>query len=79
MMFPHASSAQAVSCLERIRQRVGELKFKIGDAQFSITVTFGVADFTEAHLNEDMLIDSADQALYHAKTAGRNRIEVANA
>jgi len=77
MMFPHASAAQAVVCLERIRQRVSELQFKIGDAQFSITVTCGVADFTEAHLNEEMLIESADQALYVAKTAGRNRIEIA--
>lgn len=76
MMFPHASAAQTAICLERIREKVAQLRFMTGDADFSITVTFGVADFVEAHLDEDMLIDAADQALYVAKTTGRNRIEV---
>jgi PleD family two-component response regulator len=37
--------------------------------------SFGIAEWREGE-DEDALIRRADAALYHAKTAGRNRVGV---
>ncbi|MEO8000941.1 MAG: diguanylate cyclase [Arenimonas sp.] len=77
MMFSHVSAAEAISCLERIRQQVSQLTFTVGEALFSLTMTFGIADYDHSDETEERLIETADQALYVAKTAGKNRIEIA--
>jgi diguanylate cyclase (GGDEF)-like protein/PAS domain S-box-containing protein len=74
MVFPHVSAKEASICLERIRRRVGALKFLEGDSAFSITMTFGVVDRDESHVSEDLLIEEADRALYRAKASGRDRV-----
>jgi diguanylate cyclase (GGDEF)-like protein len=40
----------------------------------NVTVSIGVASISDAIINSDQLVDSADRALYHAKNAGRNRV-----
>jgi PleD family two-component response regulator len=45
------------------------------DSDFSITLSFGLTSLTE-NSNVDNLLNQADIALYQAKNAGRNRIEV---
>lgn len=42
----------------------------------TVTVSIGVAEPTDGQVNPLAVIDAADQALYRAKQAGRNRIEV---
>jgi PleD family two-component response regulator len=40
-----------------------------------VSVSIGVADFVHsASMTEDILIERADRALYHAKSSGRNRV-----
>lgn len=41
----------------------------------TVTVSIGVAEPTDGQVNPLAVIDAADQALYRAKQAGRNRIE----
>jgi diguanylate cyclase (GGDEF)-like protein len=43
----------------------------------SVTISGGVATFPEDSRNANGLIRAADQALYDAKAAGRNRIVAA--
>lgn len=76
MMFPHVSASDAAVCLERIRHRIAQLAFPTTDGVVRITMTAGIVDLDGASVTEEMLIESADQALYRAKAAGRNRIEV---
>jgi diguanylate cyclase (GGDEF)-like protein len=45
--------------------------------ELSVTVSIGVAGPDAKHSNVDGVIKLADQALYSAKQAGRNRVEVA--
>jgi diguanylate cyclase (GGDEF)-like protein len=42
-----------------------------------ITVSIGVAAFPENGIHRDVLVHSADRALYQAKQAGRNRVAIA--
>lgn len=61
---------------ERLRKKVEKLSFPVQAQQFSITMSVGVAD-TDGNTTADALLAEADAALYRAKKAGRNRIEVA--
>lgn len=45
--------------------------------QLSVTVSIGVAQSTTRLRQSSQVIDAADKALYRAKRAGRNRVEVA--
>ena len=74
--LPGADESEAVRVAERIRDRLNTLSFglKSGSA-FSVTATFGVADCRE-HADARDLLEAADQALYAAKDAGRNRVRV---
>jgi diguanylate cyclase (GGDEF)-like protein len=46
-------------------------------ATLSVTVSIGVASAEEQGSNPERVIQAADQALYRAKDAGRNRVETA--
>jgi diguanylate cyclase (GGDEF)-like protein len=68
-------SAQEIA--QRIIQKVATTPFEIDDQHpaLKITVSIGVVCFSgEAPL--DILLSHADQALYQAKTTGRNRFEL---
>ena len=43
----------------------------------AVTVSIGVATSTRENINAEQVIRAADQALYRAKAAGRNRVETA--
>jgi diguanylate cyclase (GGDEF)-like protein len=47
-----------------------------GSTALRITVSIGVARQDEKHAHPNDVIKAADQALYHAKKSGRNRVEM---
>jgi putative two-component system response regulator len=57
---------------ERVRQRLAELALPCGP----ITVSAGVAAYEPGMAAPDVLLAAADQALYRAKDAGRDRVVV---
>jgi diguanylate cyclase (GGDEF)-like protein len=69
----------AMVLAERLRKRVEALAVDVGAGDpVRVTVSIGVAVFPSAHaVTSEQLIAAADRALYRAKDAGRNRIEVA--
>jgi len=71
----HAQNAQAAG--ERLRQAVAQTPFTAGDLVLPLTVSIGLAVLQEADANFDSVLRRADEALYAAKAAGRNRVELA--
>ena len=76
IVFPGATKAVAARQAENIRRAVETHPFKHAARQplGAVTISGGVAAFPEDGKNQVALLRAADQALYEAKAAGRNRI-----
>ena len=58
---------------ERFRRHLAELRVRVsGGAVITVTASIGIATGTEI-VDPDALLEAADQALYRAKTTGRDR------
>jgi diguanylate cyclase (GGDEF)-like protein len=76
-VLPKADAGRAWEVGERMRQRVSERAFDLGDGiALLLRVSVGVAQWRSGELMPG-LIERADTALYGAKDRGRNRVEVA--
>ncbi|HEX3478005.1 MAG TPA: sensor domain-containing diguanylate cyclase [Kofleriaceae bacterium] len=76
-VLPKADAGRAWEVGERMRQRVSERAFDVGDGiALLLRVSVGVAQWRSGELMPG-LIERADAALYGAKDRGRNRVEVA--
>ena len=66
----------ALRVAERMRHRIANTKFVFpGDAVHKVTVSVGVASVREKNFADaDALLGKADQYLYEAKHAGRNKV-----
>jgi diguanylate cyclase (GGDEF)-like protein len=62
--------------MDEIRRNFAAVEHDTGRRSFTVTVSGGVAEFPEAASVHE-LIARADEALYRAKRAGRNRIVAA--
>ena len=61
---------------DRIRDALGASPVLTTEAQIPITCSMGVASSAEIE-DVEALLRAADAALYRAKRAGRNRVEMA--
>ena len=76
-VLPKADAGRAWEVGERMRQRVCERGFDVGDGlALLLRVSVGIAQWRMGETMAD-LIERADIALYDAKERGRNRVEVA--
>lgn len=74
MLLPHTDMAGATLLAEKLRQSVEALMPSIGEIRIPVTVSIGVARNQPDHKSIADIKRQADQAMYLAKAAGRNRV-----
>jgi diguanylate cyclase (GGDEF)-like protein len=74
IILPETNKASARIVAEKVRRLVENFPFpqKNGKEQAHLTVSVGVATYTDDAKTADALIHAADQRLYRAKAEGRN-------
>lgn len=76
LLLPGTELTAATVFAERLRQRVEQTPMRLDDGvTLNITVSIGIAAMDEKAPGGDQALIRADQALYRAKRAGRNRVE----
>ena len=78
LLLPHVDEAGALAAAEKICRVVSDARFG-GMEGAPVTASLGVVSFDGAEpgtVTMDVLLMIADAALYRAKEAGRNRVEV---
>ena len=75
VILPETTKSEAMQVAERMRQAV-ESRVNTADTAWptKITVSIGVATFPEDGKSSEQVLTAADQAMYVAKRAGRNRV-----
>jgi len=79
IILPETEASRALIQAERVRVAVAEHRLDSleGEAAKGITVSVGLAALSPAMKRIEDLVQAADEALYRAKSSGRNRIVVA--
>lgn len=74
-LLPHSSTESAHLVAERIRDAISELQIlSIASEPLRITVSIGMAEMAHRDAGIETILAWADQALYRAKAAGRNKV-----
>lgn len=79
LFLPHINLEDACKLADQVRINIARTSIKFDNANISVTSSFGlthsnVQEYTDHTLKQ--LTKEADQALYHAKNAGRNNVQL---
>ncbi|MCB2385102.1 MULTISPECIES: sensor domain-containing diguanylate cyclase [Thalassolituus] len=74
LLMPDTSLAAGLSVCEELRQQLENASLKASGRRIPLTVSAGLAACPEHGKSIKNLVQSADKALYRAKSLGRNRI-----
>lgn len=79
VVFTNTSLQVAQNACERLRKAFSEKTYTAPQGRsFQVTCSIGVAKFNEQAADVDTVLKAADEALYNAKSKGRNRVCSAN-
>lgn len=76
LLLPGVDSAAALARMEVIVQRLGEIQLRAAAPGLDVTASIGVAQWGREDADAAQLLRRADQAMYAAKQAGRNRVHL---
>jgi len=75
LLMPHTRLADALVSAERIRAAVSAASCEFGGLSLGVTISIGVSARGDGAESLDSIMKGADEALYRAKGAGRDRVE----
>ncbi len=76
ILLPGCDEAASFNQAERLRKQLSQIDMTFNGTSLKITASFGVTTALPTQSwDPESLIRKADQALYSAKDAGRNRVE----
>ncbi len=73
IILVETSTHQALKTAERIRSQVENMRYSANDSIITVTVSIGVVQCQSGDITPTAVFARADNALYEAKHAGRNR------
>ena len=79
MLLGRIDIKEATQVAERVRSLLEEHKIACNGQSIQFTASFGVVFIHDNQVSVEAAIDSADKALYRAKTDGRNQVVIAAA
>ncbi|MCW8905917.1 MAG: diguanylate cyclase [Sedimenticola sp.] len=74
--LPATSLDEAGILADRLRHSISEIHLSLGEATLQLTVSLGIAQYREGDTSFEDILKRADNALYMAKTQGRNRLVI---
>jgi diguanylate cyclase (GGDEF)-like protein/PAS domain S-box-containing protein len=78
LVLPETGLSDANELAERLRKEINEQSIQLDvDQVIKVTASIGVATFPDHGSTWEELIDAADAAMYRAKNAGRNQVNIA--
>jgi diguanylate cyclase (GGDEF)-like protein len=77
LLLPDTTKNAAGYLAERVRQRITKYPYIAGKMLIEVTASLGVAVIDSADTSFKAMLERADEALYAAKHAGRNRVTMA--
>jgi len=74
VLLPDTGSDGTRDVAERIRESIARTPLELRDKSIPITVSIGLASYPEHGRGMDAIMQRADEAMYRAKSEGRNRV-----
>lgn len=74
ILFPEATAAEAAVAMDRLRKELEANPVQTPHASIPVTISIGIAEYCGSDDTPDAIREQADQLLYAAKNAGRNRL-----
>lgn len=74
ILLPNTLATDALAVAERVREGVAEISIPTDNGTLKFTTSVGVTEMQSIDSSIDDLLRRADNALYEAKAAGRNRV-----
>jgi two-component system cell cycle response regulator len=75
-ILPRTGIIDAHAVAERVRHDIGETRLHHEGQVVGVTASLGISCYLEGLGDVAALIERADLALYRAKSAGKNRVEL---
>jgi diguanylate cyclase (GGDEF)-like protein len=76
VVLPGCDGRSAVGLAERLRRAIADEPIQVDKGRIAVTLSLGISSFTGEGPTAADLLRIADEALYRAKAAGRDRAEV---
>lgn len=76
LLLPECDADSAARMAERLRETIAECEVQTETDVIAVTSSFGVSEWLPAEMDIEAALKRADEALYRAKSNGRNRVEI---